>query len=181
MGQLLSFNHYSRYLEVSRPESYTWNSMSLTDLITTLQLSIGPVILISGVGLILLSMTNRLGRVIDRARLLSQDLNGASDNDRKRIIAELKILSRRAKLSRAGIAMAVLSLLLASLLIISLFLGTVLQIGISAFIVALFILCMISLVFSLFLFLYDINLSLKALWLEIPPEGRSVNKTGAGA
>jgi hypothetical protein len=51
--------------------------MSLTDLITTLQLSIGPVILISGVGLILLSMTNRLARVIDRSRLLSQDIRGS--------------------------------------------------------------------------------------------------------
>lgn len=145
--------------------------MSLTDLITTLQLSIGPVILISGVGLILLSMTNRLGRVIDRARLLSRELNGASDEDRKRVLAELRILSSRAKLSRAGIAMAVLSVLLASLLIISLFLGALLQISISGFIVALFILCMISLVASLLLFLSDINLSLRALWFEIPAEG----------
>ena len=147
--------------------------MLLTDLITTLQLSIGPVILISGVGLILLSMTNRLGRVIDRSRLLSQDFHSASDTDRKRILAELRILSSRANLSRAGIALAVLSVLLASLLIISLFIGALLQIDISAFIVTLFILCMISLVSSLSLFLFDINLSLKALWLEIPPEVRS--------
>jgi hypothetical protein len=145
--------------------------MSLTDLITTLQLSIGPVILISGVGLILLSMTNRLGRVIDRARLLSRELNGASDDDRKRLLAELRILSSRAKLSRTGIAMAVFSVLLASLLIIFLFMGALLKISISGFIVTLFILCMISLVASLLLFLYDINLSLKALWFEIPAEG----------
>lgn len=147
--------------------------MSLTDLITTLQLSIGPVILISGVGLILLSMTNRLGRVIDRSRLLSRDLNGTLDTDRIRILAELRVLSSRANLARASIALAVLSVLLASLLIISLFLGALLKIGIAAFIVTLFILCMLSLVSSLILFLVDINLSLKALWLEIPPEGRS--------
>lgn len=146
--------------------------MSLTDLITTLQLSIGPVILISGVGLILLSMTNRLGRVIDRSRLLSRELNGTSDADRTRILAELRILSSRANLARTGIALAVLSALLASLLIINLFLSALLQMSIAAFIVTLFILCMLSLVFSLFLFLVDINLSLKALWLEIPPEGR---------
>jgi hypothetical protein len=146
--------------------------MSLTDLITTLQLSIGPVILISGVSLILLSMTNRLGRVIDRSRLLSRELLGASDTDRKRILAGLRILSRRANIARAGIALAILSILLTSLLIISLFLGALLQMDIAAFVVTLFILCMLSLVSSLFLFLFDINLSLKALWLEIPPEGR---------
>jgi hypothetical protein len=147
--------------------------MSLTDLITTLQLSIGPVILISGVGLILLSMTNRLARVIDRSRLLSQDINSVSNTDRIRILAELRILSSRANIARAGIALAVLSVLLASLLIISLFLGALFQMGIAAFIVTLFILCMLSLVSSLLLFLADINLSLKALWLEVPPEGRS--------
>jgi Protein of unknown function (DUF2721) len=146
--------------------------MSLTDLITTLTLSIGPVILISGVGLILLSMTNRLGRVIDRSRLLSCELLDASDADRKRILAGLRILSRRANIARAGIALAILSVLLTSLLIISLFLGALLQMDIAAFVVTLFILCMLSLVSSLSLFLFDINLSLKALWLEIPPEGR---------
>ena len=36
--------------------------------------SIAPVIVISGVGLLLLSITNRYGRAIDRARLLAQDL-----------------------------------------------------------------------------------------------------------
>jgi hypothetical protein len=30
---------------------------------------------------------------------------------------------------------------------------------------------MLSLIFSLLLFISDINLSLKALWLEMPPEG----------
>jgi hypothetical protein len=44
--------------------------MQLKDLFPDLQIAIAPVILISGVGLLLLSMTNRLGRTIDRARQL---------------------------------------------------------------------------------------------------------------
>jgi hypothetical protein len=144
--------------------------MLLTDLITTLQLSIGPVILISGVGLILLSMSNRFARVIDRSRLLSKDFNKVSNIDRIRIIEELKILSSRAKIVRAAIALAVLSVLLAALLVISLFLGALFQMGIAVYIVVIFVLCMLSLVTSLLLFLADINLSLKALWLAIPPE-----------
>jgi hypothetical protein len=147
--------------------------MSLADLIPTLQLSIGPVILISGVGLILLSMTNRFGRIIDRSRLLLQDLHRAPDIDRELILAELRILSSRAKIVRAGIALEVLCVLLAALLIISLFMGVLLQLDISAVIVTLFILCMLCLVISLFLCMFDINLSLKALWLEMPNEGPS--------
>lgn len=37
----------------------------MVDLIPTLQTAIGPVILISGVALLLLTVTNRLGRAID--------------------------------------------------------------------------------------------------------------------
>jgi len=144
--------------------------MLLTDLITTLQLSIGPVILISGVGLILLSMSNRFARVIDRSRLLSKDFNSVTTVDRIRIIEELRILSRRAKIVRAAIALAVLSVLLAALLVVSLFLGALFKMGIAVYIVAIFVLCMLSLVTSLLCFLADINLSLKALWLAIPPE-----------
>ena len=147
--------------------------MSLADLIPTLQLSIGPVILISGVGLILLSMTNRLGRIIDRARIMTRDLLGASDADRVRILAQLRILSTRARLVRACIALAAISVLLAAILIISIFLGALLQLAIAAVIVTLFVTCMLSLIASLLLFISDINLSLHALWLEMPPEGRS--------
>ena len=147
--------------------------MSLANLIPTLQLSIGPVILISGIGLILLSMTNRFGRVIDRARHLTRDLRGASDANRVSLLAQLRILSTQARLVRACIALAALSILLAAILIISLFLGELLQLGITGLIVALFIFCMLSLIFSLLLFISDINLSLKALWLEMPPEGNS--------
>ena len=145
--------------------------MSLANLIPTLQLSIGPVILISGIGLILLSMTNRFGRVIDRARHLTRDLHGASDANRVSILAQLRILSTRARLVRACIAFAAVSILLAAILIISLFLAALFQLGIAAFIVAIFVFCMLSLIFSMLFFISDINLSLKALWLEMPPEG----------
>jgi hypothetical protein len=146
--------------------------MTLTDLIPTLQLSIGPVILISGIGLILLSMTNRFGRLIDRARRLTRDLQDASGADRERLVAQLRILSTRARLTRTAIALAALSVLLASILIISIFLGALLQLGIATLIVIIFTLCMLSVVISLILFISDINLSLKALWLEMPPEGQ---------
>jgi hypothetical protein len=146
--------------------------MSLVDLVPTLQLATGPVILISGIGLILLSMTNRFARLLDRSRRLTQDLHAASGKGRARLLAQLRILSTRARLVRLCIALAGLSVLLAALLIISLFLGALLQLDIAPVIVILFMLCMLSLIVSLVLFITDINLSLKALWLEMPPEAR---------
>jgi hypothetical protein len=52
----------------------------MKDVIPLLQIAIGPVILISGVGLLLLSMTNRFGRIIDRSRILAQELSALSDS-----------------------------------------------------------------------------------------------------
>ena len=146
--------------------------MSLIDLVPTLQLAIGPVILISGVGLILLSMTNRFGRVIDRSRKLNEDLRRAPRAVRPKILAQLKILSTRAKIVQAEIALAAVSVLLAAILIITLFLGALLGLGMAASIVILFVLCMLSLIISLLMFISDISLSLKAFWLEMPPEAR---------
>lgn len=54
---------------------------SVAELVPVLQVSIGPVILISGVGLLILSMTNRLGRVIDRGRILDRELRPGSASD----------------------------------------------------------------------------------------------------
>ncbi|MCW8133151.1 MAG: DUF2721 domain-containing protein [Planctomycetota bacterium] len=146
--------------------------MPLSDLIPTLQLSIGPAILISGVGLILLSMTNRFGRVIDRSRLMTRDLREASHEERPRILEQLRILSRRARQIRAGIACGAFSALLAALMIVSLFVGALMRLEIGAVIVGLFLFCVAMLIGSLLCFIAEINASLKALWLEIPAEGQ---------
>ena len=157
--------------------------MSLTNLIPTLQLAIGPAILISGVGLILLSMTNRFGRVIDRSRQLTHDLRVASDAERKTILAEVRVLWLRARIVRAGIALAVLSALLAALLIICLFMGTLLMLD-AAVPAGLFVMCVLCLIGAMLIFFWDINLSLKALELEMPTEergGRGRSRQPAGA
>jgi len=146
--------------------------MPLHDLIPTLQLAIGPVILISGVGLILLSMTNRFARVIDRSRLLSQGLGDAQADDREKVLQQLRILARRARLIRTAIALASVSVLLAAILIISLFIGALFQLAVAPVIVTLFIICMLTLIASLAVFIADIDLSLRALWLVMPPEAQ---------
>ncbi len=140
--------------------------MPLDEIIPVLQLSIAPVILISGVGLVLLSMTNRYGRVIDRSRILSDKFEQADPGKLDRMRRQLQILSRRARLLRTAILLTTLSILLAALLIIVLFLTTLTGIGAAAMIVLIFCLCMLSLIGGLVVFLIDINVSLAALNLE---------------
>ena len=140
---------------------------SLQDVIPQLRDAIGPVILISGVGLLLLSFTNRLGRAIDRARLLDAELPKRDESERGPVRAQISIIYRRAKMIRLSIICGAVSLLLAAMLIVVVFVAALLQWPYAWLVCLLFISCMLSLMISLIAFIWDINLSLHALKLEL--------------
>ena len=142
-------------------------STRLNELIPVLQVAIGPVILISGVGLLLLSLTNRFGRAVDRSRQLNRELRDAADADRTRLAGQIKVLYRRAKLIQLSIILGTFSVLFAAVLIIVLFFTALLELELAVFISLLFICCLLSLIASLVTFIMDLRLSLKALKLEL--------------
>lgn len=139
----------------------------LVDLIPILQTAIGPVILISGVGLLLLTMTNRLARVIDRTRLLVTRAHDLPATDSALLDRQMSILRRRARLVRAAILFASLSVLFVSVLIALLFLAALLSLEITGLLIAVFIAALAALVVSLIAFIRDVNLSLVALDMEV--------------
>jgi hypothetical protein len=143
------------------------SSASFHEILPVLQTAIGPVILISGIGLLLLTMTNRLGRAIDRARQLARELDTLTGSAREPILTQVVIIYRRARLLRLTIALAGLSVLLAALLIIVLFLTALLHWDQGLPLSLIFIACMGSLIVSLATFIYDIHLSLLALKMEL--------------
>src|SRR5579859_4218563 len=132
---------------------------SLTDLIPVLQIAVGPVILISGAGLVLLSMTNRLGRAIDRARILKEELPAHSAAEQPNTRAQLRILRRRAQLLRQAIILVSLLRWDAGWLILLLFVG-----------------CLGALIGGMVRFIEDVNQSLAALELDLA-EGERPNPT----
>ncbi|HZR20995.1 MAG TPA: DUF2721 domain-containing protein [Verrucomicrobiae bacterium] len=142
-------------------------SFPVHDLIPVLQVAVGPVILISGVGLLLLTLTNRFGRAVDRSRALGRELREAGQTERWRLSGQVGILYRRARVIRGSIIMAALSLLLAAVLIIVLFLSALSRTEAGLLIIVLFICCLAALIGSLVAFIRDIQLSLHALRLEL--------------
>ena len=141
--------------------------MTLREIAPVLQIALGPVILISGIGLLPLSMTNRLGRLIDRARKLSEVRRAATAQELELVEAQIAVLSARAIHNRRAIVLAVVSLLFAASLVITLFLAAVLRWEAVVVVVALFACCMLSLIASLLSFLRDVNHSLTAIKLEL--------------
>ena len=150
--------------------------MLISQLIPTLQVAIGPVVLISGIGLLILSMTNRFGRVIDRGRILARELAGVPEQDQVHIEAQLQILTRRAEYLQRAITAASISVLLAAVLIIALFITAVLKVEDAWLIGLLFVGSMGALIFSLVSFLQDLNESLLAFKLDIRKDQRLENR-----
>jgi Protein of unknown function (DUF2721) len=146
--------------------------ITIAQLIPVLQTSIGPVILISGIGLLLLSMTNRLSRVIDRARnllALAETLHGPA---KEKTLAQIDILWSQARLIRMSILCAAVSVLCAAFLIIALFITALLGLEDAWLISVIFVCCMFSLIASLLVFIRDINLSLSAFKVELYGYGK---------
>jgi hypothetical protein len=149
---------------------------AVSQLIPVLQIAIGPVILISGVGLLLLSMTNRLGRIVDRSRSLWRELRDMpAGEERERTCQQLRHLAQRATLVRWAVTLSTFSIFLASVLIVTLFVAALMQLEIAWLISAIFIACLLALISSAISFLREIQQSLITLELEIrvdepPPE-----------
>lgn len=143
----------------------------MPNLIPNLQVAIGPAILISGVGLLLLTMTNRLGRVIDQVRILDTQLPQVGPVEKEHLIAQLQILWRRAQVIRRAILMSSVSALSSAILIIVLFFNALWPQESAWIIGSLFICGIGSLIMSLILFIQEVNESLAALKRELSSSG----------
>jgi hypothetical protein len=141
--------------------------MRFTELIPVVQMAVGPVILISGIGLLILSMTNRFGRVIDRTRLFADALRKSGAENPDRYTPQMEVLRARARILRTAITLSVMSVLCAALMVMTIFLTAMLNLSVTLPIVILFFGSMLFLIASLLFFIRDLNLSLEALDLEI--------------
>ena len=129
-----------------------------------IQLAIAPVFLLASIGAILSVLTIRLGRVVDRARLVERRASQVSTDDhRERLQAESLALWRRIKTINWAMRLAVGSALLICFVIISLFIGAFAAIEIGVFLAAFFILAMLLLVLALLCLLLETSISTRKM------------------
>jgi Protein of unknown function (DUF2721) len=129
-----------------------------------IQLALAPVFLLSAIGAMLAVMTNRLSRIVDRARGLEAQVAKKSDDaeDFKRVVdkrAELVLVAQRARLVSWAIALCTTTALLIASVVATLFLGAFLGFEAAVPIALLFIIAMLSMIAALSLFLREVFLS----------------------
>ena len=136
-------------------------------LVQVLQASIAPCVLISAFGLLLLSLTNRLGRSVDRIRHLCREAENAPDSERVDIDRQVKVLYRRCRLMRSSVGLCLMGVFGIGMLMLLLFAEAVAQVKVVFVPEALFSASMIFLLGSLVFFFLEVRLTLEALRAEV--------------
>lgn len=131
----------------------------LFDITRVIQLAIAPVFMLTAVASIINALLGRLGRAVDRRRVVDGLLPANQGDARADLVDELRLLARRISLVLWSIAFAVLSALLVCLLIGTAFLGAYLALDLSRTIAILFIASMFALTGCLLLFMREVFLA----------------------
>jgi hypothetical protein len=128
-----------------------------------IQLAIAPVFLLTGVGSILNVLSQRLSRVVDRARRLEQDFASLDPGHREGAKSELRVLDRRMTLSILALSFCTATALLVCVLIAILFVADLTNFAFGRPIALLFILAMLMLIVGLVLFLWEVRLAMRSI------------------
>jgi hypothetical protein len=133
----------------------------------SIQLSVAPVFLLSGIGVLLGVLTNRLARVVDRARTAEERHAAAEGAPADELRRQLRQYARRARLMNAAITLSTVSALLVAIVVALLFGSTFIHFNLATPVALLFIGAMISLVGALLAFLVEVRIA--TLTIRIGP------------
>ena len=104
-------------------------SLQLTDIADAIRLAVTPIFLLAGVGITVNILIARLGRIVDRARVLAGQPRAADAC--QPLQTELGVLSRRARLIYQAIALSITCALSLCLTVTTLFVGSLLKVNLS--------------------------------------------------
>ncbi len=136
---------------------------SLTDIAHTIQLAVAPVFLLTGIAAFLGVLSNRLGRITDRARILERRLPLVSEEHKEILQTELASLWKRVNMVHQSILLCTSSALLICLVVITLFAEDFSPINLQVPIALIFVAAMLMLVAGLLYFLREINKATRSM------------------
>lgn len=137
--------------------------IQLGNISSTIQLAIAPVFLLTGVGTVLVVLTSRLARIIDRSRVLEDRISANPGTDHGGALGELEALYRRALLINRAITLGTACGLLVCVVIAALFIGGAVSVDLAGFIAVCFVLGMFSLIGSFVYLLREIFIATQVL------------------
>lgn len=146
---------------------------SPVDIAHLIQVALTPIFLISAIGVTLNVLTNRLARIVDRARALEDRAHEVPHPaDGGGLHGKLAVLERRARWIYVAITLITLSALFIALVVVMLFVNAFLRWDLSVFIACMFILSMATLAAALLAFLIEVRIATITLRIGIEEVSR---------
>ena len=139
--------------------------MPVDALAHVIQLSVAPVFLLTGLGAMLSVLANRIGRIVDRARVVARHLETGDEAACSQLHQESASLSVRARITQYAISLLVLSALMVSLVIVALFAGALFSLNTAVPVAVLFGSAMLALIGGLLCFLREVHMAIGSLVL----------------
>ena len=125
-----------------------------------MQVSVTPVFLLAGIGSLLLTMTNRLGRIKDRVRYLRRVSLDYDELTEEKVFEEASgRLISRSKFCYGSIALASTSALFVCVVILGIFIQELYQLEMLLLVAFLFMACIVFLIFSLIFLVIEVFLA----------------------
>ena len=144
----------------------------ITDITRVIQLAVAPVFLLTAIGTLIAVLNLRLGRNIDRRRLMEEELRGSTEDkqtdEQRARQRELRLLARRVRLIYFAMLSAGLGALLVCLVVAGAFVGALVAVDISREVAVLFILAMFAVIGCLGMFLREVYLAVTTGGHKIP-------------
>jgi len=149
--------------------------MSSTEALAgVIQLAVTPVFLLAGIAGLLGVLSTRLGRIIDRARVIERRIPQVKRDEQRALMrAETTALWRRIAIINWAIRLCVSGALAVCLVIVTLFVGHFVRFNIVALVAGLFVIAMVLIVLGLVCLLREVNLATRHMrqGMEIALEG----------
>jgi len=135
---------------------------NLTDISHVIQLAVAPVFLLTAIATLINALNTRLGRTVDRRRVVQERLQTRAAGEAEAAGQEIRYLIHRSRLVYFAIFCAVLSALLVCLVVAGAFLGALLGVDIARTVATLFIGAMLAMIAALGLFLREVFLAVRS-------------------
>jgi hypothetical protein len=159
---------------VAATDNFETGSRSIKDIrnmdavAAIIELSVAPVFLLTGIGALLTVLSNRLGRITDRARVLERRIaTTRSDEHRTLLTDETAVLWNRIRIINWAIRLCASSALLICLVIISLFVGAYADVRIADLVAVLFVVSLALIFVALLMFLREVGIATRRMQIGL--------------
>ena len=138
-------------------------ALPLDTIAQNIQLALAPVFLLTGIASVLNVLSNRLGRVVDRARRLEAEISGYDPEARRLAAVELTVLGRRMAAAHWAIGLCTCSALFVCVVVAIMFVSDLVAMPLSVAVAPLFVATMVLLIAGLLLFLYEVQIATRSV------------------